>query len=197
MTRHRHDPITQSLHWIIALGIVAAYAIGLVREELPKGDFRAWLLTLHMSLGMLVFALSLARIGWRSVATGPAPLPAKPAAKLAAKAVHLMLYATMLAIPVIGLFAAWAKGRTVGFFNIMPLPSPIAIDKDLAKTLESLHEVAGHAMMALAGLHAAAAIGHQYLLRDGTLGRMLPFVSAKPAPKIERPYGGTQAFAGE
>ena len=192
--KHRYDPVTQSLHWVIAIAVVAAYVIGIVREDLPKNDFRAWLLTLHMSLGMVVMALSVLRIGWRQISPGPAPLPAKPVATLAAKAVHLALYVAMLSIPVIGLFAAWAKGRTVGFFDLAILPSPIAVDKPLAKSLEGLHEVAAHAMLLLAGLHAVAAIGHQWLLKDGTLGRMLPFLRATPAPQGQP---GNQVFAGE
>lgn len=186
-TRIRHDAFTQSLHWLIVLGVVGSYAIGLAREGLPKTDFRAFLLQLHMWIGMLVMALSVVRIGWRSVAPKVASVQGMSRqTKLAAKLVHLGLYAAMLAIPVIGLVSAWIKGRTVGFFGL-PLPSPFAVDKALGGRIEDLHELAAHAMMALAGLHAAAAIGHQYILRDGTLGRMLPLVSATPSPNDDFP----------
>ncbi len=179
MTSLRYDPLTQALHWIIAVAVVTAYAIGLVREDLPKGDFRTWLLTLHMSIGLLVAVLSVVRIGWRVGRTAPAPIAASPALQLAARAGHLALYVALFAVPAVGLLAAWIKGRTVGFFGL-PLPSPLAVDKPFAEQLEHLHAFVAHAMLLLAGGHAAIAIVHQFLLKDGTLARMLPFLD--PAP---------------
>lgn len=185
MTRLRHDPLTQSLHWIIALAVIVAYAIGLVREELPKGDFRAWLLGLHMSIGMLVIGLTVVRIAWRLATPAPAEVPMAPPVRLAAKAGHLALYVALLALPAVGLLAAWIKGRNVVLFDLVPLPSPLAVDKPFGERLEGIHELAGHATMILAGLHAAAAIGHQWILRDGTLGRMLPFVAGPRSSAAE------------
>lgn len=185
VSRQRYDALTQSLHWLIAVAVAAAYAIALVRDELPKGDLRTALLSLHMSVGLLVMALSVARIGWRLSSRAPDPLPMPAPMAIAAKGAHLLLYLAMFAIPLIGLFAAWYKGRTVGFFAVLPLPSPVGIDKGIAELLEEAHEVAAHLMMLTAGLHAAAAIVHQYVMKDGTLGRMLPFVSAAPAAPAE------------
>lgn len=179
MPTRRYDPVTMSLHWITALAVFAAYGIGLVREELPKGDFRAWLLTLHMSIGLLVIALTVARVGWRAVTPAPRALPLSPIASFAAKAAHLGLYGAMFAIPLIGLFAAWTKGRVVGVFSYVIIPSPVALDPALAKTLEDAHGVAGHLFMVLAGVHALAAMAHHVVLKDGTLARMLPFVTPR------------------
>jgi cytochrome b561 len=171
--RTRHDTLTMSLHWLIALLVVGSYAVGIIREELPKGDFRTFLLSLHMSVGMLVMGLTVARIGWRFAAPRVEPVPMPPAMALGARLAHLALYALLLAIPLVGLFAAWIKGRTVGFFGL-PLPSPLALDRDLGKRLEGLHEILAHGMMLMAGAHAAAAIYHQAILKDGLLARMMP-----------------------
>lgn len=179
MATHRYDPVTMSLHWIIALAVFSAYAIGLVREELPRGDFRSWLLTLHISIGLLVIGLTVMRVGWRMITPAPKAIPSAPAAALAARIAHLGLYGAMLAIPLIGLFAAWTKGRVVGMFSVVVIPSPVALDTALAKTLEDVHGIAAHAFMILAGAHALAAIGHHLVLRDGTLARMLPFVTPR------------------
>lgn len=178
MSPRRYDPVTQSLHWLVAIAIVATYALALWREALPKGDFRTAILNLHMSLGLAVVGLTVLRIGWRSVMPAPAPVPSSRMAMLAARGAHLALYAAMLAIPLVGLAMMWAKGRTVGFFGIVALPSPMVPDRAFGKLLEEVHEVAAHLMMILAGLHAAAAIGHQMILKDGTLSRMLPFGGA-------------------
>lgn len=179
MPIRRYDPITMSLHWIVALAVLAAYAIGLVREELPKGDFRAWLLTLHMSLGVLVLALTFVRVGWRMLTPAPTALASAPMAALAARLAHLALYAAMITIPLVGLLAAWTKGRVVGVFSAFIIPSPVALDTALAKTLEDAHGLAAHAFMILAAVHALAAIGHHLVLKDATLARMLPFVTPR------------------
>jgi len=175
MSPRRYDPVTQSLHWLVAIAVIATYVLALGREALPKGDFRTAILNLHMSLGLAVMALTVVRIGWRGVMPAPTPVPSSPVAMLAARGAHLALYAAMLAIPLIGLAMMWAKGRTVGFFGLFSLSSPITPDKALGKLLGEAHEVAAHLMMILAGVHAAAAIGHQLVLKDGTLSRMLPF----------------------
>jgi len=47
-------------------------------------------------------------------------------------------------------------------------------NKELAHTLEEIHETAGVVGYYLIGLHAVAALLHHYVLRDNTLVRMLP-----------------------
>ena len=74
-----YDRFTQALHWSAALLVIGVYAIAVSREFVPKGDFRSWLLSLHMSGGMLIMALTFVRLGWRSVSPAPPMTSAKPA----------------------------------------------------------------------------------------------------------------------
>ncbi len=173
----KHDSLTQVLHWMIALLVIGAYGVGLWRETLPKNDFRAWLLSLHMSVGLVVVGLTLVRIFWRSRAPHIASLESSPAMVLASKLAHGLLYLLLIALPVVGLVAAWTKGRTVGIFGL-PLPSPFAVNVGFAKQLEEVHEVLAHGLMMLAGVHAVAAIYHHLLLKDATLARMVPMLKA-------------------
>lgn len=171
--RTRHDLVTRSLHWFVAVMVLAIYAIGLGREALPKGDFRTLLLSLHMSLGIGLMAALMFRMAWRLFAPPVEPVPTANSIRIAARLGHLGLYALMVAVPVIGLLAAWLKGRTVGFFGV-PVLSPFAVERDAAKWLEDAHEISAHALVALAGIHAVAALIHHVVLRDQTLRRMLP-----------------------
>ncbi len=170
----RHDFTTQALHWLVAVAIALAYGLALWRDELPKGDFRNVVTGLHMSAGVLVLALSAVRIAWRPFSRALPPVDGSPLMQALAKAGHLALYVAMLAVPVVGMLMVWAKGRPVPFFGLS-IPAPFAIGSGLAKPLEEVHEVTANFMMIMAGLHAAAAIGHQVLLKDGTLARMVPF----------------------
>lgn len=178
MEKQRYNPTMQVLHWVVALAVVAAYGIGLYREEVPKGDYRVMITNLHMSLGVLVFGLSIVRIGIRPFA---ASLPATSGPRwmhLAAKAGHLTLYALLIAVPLLGMLMVWAKGRPVMFFGTSLMP-PVDLSRSLSKPMEAIHEVTAHLMIVIAGLHAVAAIIHHYVMRDDTLTRMLPKLSLK------------------
>lgn len=175
MTEQRYDPVAQMLHWLTLIAVIAAYAIGLYREGLPKTDFRAALMSLHMSVGLLVMALTIARLTWKVYSPNPASAVPSKGARVMAKLGHFALYATLLLIPMIGVAAAWAKGRDLSFFGLFPVPALFPPQKAWVSPLEKSHEVTAHAMMALAGLHALAALAHHYILKDGTLMRMLPF----------------------
>ena len=167
----RHDPVTLALHWLIALLIVAAYAASSLVED---GPGRAWAMTLHGSLGLLVFGLSLLRILWRGFARHPAPVPMPALMARVAHYAHGALYVMMVAAPALGLLALWASGQGISVFGLLALPSPMTASRGLAKFLEEAHELAANALVALALLHAAAAIFHQYILRDHLLERMTP-----------------------
>jgi cytochrome b561 len=47
-------------------------------------------------------------------------------------------------------------------------------DRALGHDLQSWHATAANAILVLAGIHAAAALFHHYVWRDGVLRRMLP-----------------------
>jgi cytochrome b561 len=163
------------LHWLTLLLLVAVYASIELRELFPRGsDLRNALKDWHYGLGIAVFALVWLRIAVRLVGRAPAIVPAPPAWQArAAAALHLALYALMIAMPVLGWLALGAEGKPPSFFGFV-LAAPIAPDKALAESLEELHETIGVAGYWLIGLHAAAALAHHYLLRDNTLTRMLP-----------------------
>ncbi len=185
MPRLRHDPVTQSLHWTIAAAVLATYLLGLVREDVPDGAPRALVFGLHMSFGLLVLMLSVVRIGWRLGAPTPVPVAMASAMRIAAAAGHGALLVALIVLPTLGILAVWADGHALTFFGLIEIASPLAPSETLAETLEDLHGAFAHAVLILAGLHAAAALAHQYVLKDGVLGRMVPFVAAPPPPSAD------------
>lgn len=174
MTTARYDPVSQAFHWVVAIAVVLAYATGIVREDMPKGDFRNGLLTLHASIGLLIFVLTFLRLAWRAGHPAPAMLEQTAFVRLVASAAHVALYAAMIAVPLVGIVSVWTDGRIVSFFWVLPVPSPMALDKPLSEALEEVHSVAAHVLIVVAGLHALAAIAHHVVLKDATLLRMLP-----------------------
>ncbi len=97
-----------------------------------------------------------------------------PWAERAGRLAHLVIYALLIAIPVVGMPALFARGHALSIFGILEIASPWPEDRAFAHKITEVHELLANAMMALIGVHAAAALVHHYVLRDRTLLRMLP-----------------------
>ncbi|UPY35670.1 cytochrome b [Sediminicoccus sp. KRV36] len=178
----RHDAVTQGLHWLVALAILLAYGSSLIMDDWPRGAFKAQLLGGHVALGLTVLGLTALRILWRALMAPPAPPDGSPGLRRIARAAHLALYLAMLAVPLLGLLMMWSTGREVSFLWLFTIPSPLPVDRALGRLLAEGHELAAHGLILLAGLHAAAAIFHQFALKDGLMQRMMPRIIAFKAP---------------
>ncbi len=86
----------------------------------------------------------------------------------------MIIYALLIAIPVVGIVTLFARGHALPFFGLLEIASPWPADRAFAHKITEVHELLANAMMSLTGLHAAAALVHHYVLRDRTLLRMLP-----------------------
>ncbi|WP_439551093.1 cytochrome b [Falsiroseomonas sp.] len=167
----RHGATTIALHWGAALVLVAAFGLGLLMEEWPRGPQRDMAMMIHYSLGTLVLATVMLRLLRRLLLPGPVKRDAGLAGK-AAVAVHGMLYALMVAMPVTGAMDRWARGRPLRLFgdNLIPAPFPIGGGKLWIEA----HELMAWALVALVAAHAGAALWHHFIQRDDVLRRMLP-----------------------
>jgi cytochrome b561 len=111
---------------------------------------------------------------------------------LAARLGHLALYALLLAVPVVGIATLFAGGESLSIFGVVDIPSPWVKDRAFEHSLEDIHEILAHSLIALVAVHAAAAIVHHRVYRDDTLKRMLPpGVSAEGAIGVRVCRGGT------
>jgi cytochrome b561 len=175
-TGRRYGSLSIAMHWLMLVLLVAVYAAINLQDIAPKGsELRAGLKTWHFMLGLTVFLLVGARLVIR-LASGAAP-PIEPRVSrwqlVAAHAMHVALYAFMIAMPLLGWLALSADGKPIPFFGL-ELPGLIWPDKGLAKSLEEVHETIGVLGYYLIGLHALASLFHHYVMRDDTLVRMLP-----------------------
>jgi cytochrome b561 len=171
----RYGSLSIGLHWSMLLLLVAVYACMELHEFFPKGSaLRQGLKTWHFMLGLSVLILAVLRLVL--TATSPVPRVASdtPAwLRLSAKLMHYALYALMIGMPLAGWLILSAAGKPIPFFG-WQLPPLLAADKALADSIQEIHEAGATVGYFLIGLHAAAALFHHYVLRDGTLLRMLP-----------------------
>lgn len=179
----RYDMLSIAVHWLTLLLLIAIYALIEFRDIFPKGsDPREAMKTWHGMLGLVVFALVFVRMASRLMFRVPPITPAPPAWQhLLAAAMHLALYAFLVAMPLLGWLMLSAKGQPIPFFGL-ELPALVGPDKALGHDFEKIHETIGNIGYYLIGLHAVAALYHHYFMRDDTLLRMLPWVGRKVRP---------------
>jgi cytochrome b561 len=94
------------------------------------------------------------------------------------------LYVLMFAIPLSGWVYSSATGVSVIYLGFFPLPDIVPKDKVLAGVLWGVHATLNFVLFALVIVHVGAALRHQYVERDDTLRRMLPFARRNPAHVI-------------
>lgn len=168
--------VAKFLHWAIVILVVAQYLIVESAEDLADSPEKLGIISLHKSVGLLVFLLALVRIAWK-LSNGPNPMPvAMPRLqRIAAAAGHGLLYLLILAQPLSGWLMSSAAGYPTSFFGLFELPTLVGPDPAAHEFYEEVHEALFAAIVAVAVLHALAALYHHFLMKDDALRRMLPF----------------------
>ncbi len=161
------------LHWLIALMIAAAYGLTFLWEDVSP-ETKTVLRQMHTGLGVTILVLMLARIALRFAAPVPPDLNAdNPLLRRIAHSVHGLLYLVAVLVPVLGIAFVQARGRGISLYGLYTIPpvfdAPLGA---IAGVLKDGHEFLGNALIALAAFHIAAALYHQFIVRDRILRRM-------------------------
>jgi len=162
------------LHWAVAALIVVAFPLGVTMHELPLSPRKLELYAYHKWLGITVLALVLVRLAVRARHAPPPTLPAPAWQQRAAGLTHVALYGLMLLVPLSGWLMSSAKGFTVVYLGVLPLPDLVGKDRALGEWQTEVHEVMNFTLLGLVALHVAAALKHHLWDRDATLRRMAP-----------------------
>ncbi|NNM51372.1 MAG: cytochrome b [Pseudomonadales bacterium] len=172
---NRYDSITIVLHWLTAGLIIVMFALAELWDFLPHGSApKKAMQSLHISLGILLTLVLVVRLGWRfTQGTKIAPVT-KDIKEIAAIAMQHSLYLLLVIQIVLGYLFRWAQAESFMFFGLFPVQFATLKDRALAHSLGNYHDIVGWTLIVLAGLHAAAALMHHYVLKDDVLNRMLP-----------------------
>jgi cytochrome b561 len=164
-----------ALHWATLVLLVAVYTTIQLSEVYAKGSApRAALEAWHYTLGLSVLAVTALRLALALPDRAPAIVPEPPPWQhAAARAAHVVLYALLVVMPIVGWMLLSARGKPILWFDLQ-LPALIAPNRSTGKTLKEIHEAVATAGYFLVGIHAAAALVHHHVVRDNTLRRMLP-----------------------
>ena len=182
-----------TLHWIMAVLLIALIAMGVYMVRLPDVGFdtlKIRLILYHKTLGMLTLALAALRLAWRVSNVLPRLVETLPDwQKVLARFVHLSFYALMFALPITGWLMSSAGGFRISLLDLLYLPAFIGRDDYLFQVFVAVHKWLGYTLVALITVHACAALRHHFLVKDDTLRKMLP--TASPRARV-RLLGGKQ-----
>ena len=197
---YRYGSVSQWLHWTTVVLLVVLLVMGNAFDtetDEPGSVLFFW----HSSLGVLVFILAAARIGWLLFSRPPAlPQNTSRFFRVLARSTHIALYGLLFALPVSGWLDASSEGAAVPFFGIADIPvwqaaaqvppnsavarepTPSVSARSARRTdaeegesgFKALHEVLANVLLALASLHVLAALKHHFVNHDDVLRRMLP-----------------------
>ena len=171
---YAYSRLRRTAHWLTLALLVALYALGWLLPGLKDPPTWRLAMTAHQSLGLMVALLALARLAAMAVHPAPAAPGVSRWAALAARAMHIALCLLTIALPVSGWAFTSVVGGSISFLWLVDVP-PIAAENDaLAERLLGVHVALGLGLLALAALHALAALVHAMVLKDGVLARMLP-----------------------
>jgi len=173
MNQPRYTHTAVALHWLLAVMLATAFALGSYMMDLKLSPAKLQYYSWHKWLGMTVLAFALLRLAWR-LTHRPPPLPSSTPRwqVLAAASGHWALYFLMLAIPLSGWAFSSAAGYPVVYLGIWQLPDWVPKDKALAEQMQDAHEWLTTLLWVVVAVHISAALKHQFIDRDGLLGRM-------------------------
>ena len=165
-----YDKTTIHFHWTTAGLIVALWVIGQTADWFPRGPARGVGLVDAFHAGRDPDAVYLGRIVWRATSGRRLPGVGSPALVKLAAAGHGLLYLGIGLVIALGIANLFAHGS--GFWGLFRLSQDRR--RDAAPQHRKAHAWAANLLLLLAAAHAAVALFHQYVWRDGVLTRMWP-----------------------
>jgi cytochrome b561 len=172
----RYSRPARWFHWLVFLLVLLAYLFVNLSGFFERGSAgRTLSMQSHFLAGMAVLILVLPRLLHRIRNTPPPILPPLAGWENGLSAItHFLLYAFLVAQPLLGMLTVFYGGRGIGIpFTSLQIPSPMAVDHALHEKLGDIHGWIGTAFYYVIGLHIAGALWHHFRRKDNTLRRML------------------------
>lgn len=167
-------------HWSSAVAVATQLLIGFLLLGGAAMATSSWL-AVHLTLGLAILGLTLVRLVFRL--RGPVPQRAEPRAlAIVAGIGHFGLYALLILVALTG----WLGHRPTPFqtpphlFGVLPMPVIAGLSPIATRTMLTIHSLASWTLLALIGVHVAAALFHFIVLGDEVLQSML-FRAKRPA----------------
>jgi cytochrome b561 len=179
MAEPTYSPAARRFHWWtvallaiqVPLGLYMAYRGNVLKTFDAVTNF---LYNSHKTLGIVILLLVVSRLLYRLGHGAPDHEPTITRWQQIASALnHWGLYVLLIVVPVLG-YLGVSLYPALGLFDVVTLPGIVAPDQGAAGRVFFYHWLGALALVALAGMHVAAALFHYLIRKDGVLARMLP-----------------------
>lgn len=168
----KYHPALVALHWVMAIMIVMALIFGnfLVGPTSSADPAKAEILVGHMSVGLILGSLLVIRLILRlRTAQPPHATTGNAALDTLGRLTHWVLYGFVALMILSGLGMAFGAGLFPIVFGGSGDPIPEGLS-DMAFAM--IHDLVSNLLLLLLLLHVAAALYHQFYLRDGLFRRI-------------------------
>lgn len=183
--RDHYGLVSIILHWTIALAMLGLVALGAWMVGLTYYD--PWYnrsLALHKGFGIVVLVLAAAKLGWRLADRLPAFDPGvKPYERAGATAMHWLLNALIVLLPVTGYLISTSEGAGIDVLGVFSVPALFEVSEGARDLAIEIHFYMAYGILGLAAVHAGAALKHHLIDRGSTLRRML--VPRSPSRRVD------------
>lgn len=170
----RYGLVSVLIHWLVAVVVFGLFGLGYWMVGLDY--YSSWYKTapdIHKGIGILLFAVMLARLFWRWLSPPPGSLPNHGRlTRLGSKLGHGFLYLGLFVLMFSGYLISTADGRGIEVFGLFTVPATITGIPDQEDIAGLVHEYLAWTLVIFAGIHALAALKHHFIDRDRTLVRM-------------------------
>ncbi|AIV54314.1 prokaryotic cytochrome b561 family protein [Burkholderia pseudomallei MSHR1153] len=171
-TPDRYDLLSRILRWSVAALVLAQFALGWTMPDVhgtaPPVGLVAW----HVALGTALIVVIAARLLWSIVRRSPPAHQQGALLSFAASATHKLLYAALIAVPLLGWLNANGRTWQLKLAGAIPLPT-IAAPHSLGAAIGEWHSLSATLFIVLIGMHALAALVHRFVMKDGAFERMI------------------------
>ena len=174
-TTETYGPVSKLNHWRIALRIIGLIWLGWYMVDLTYyHEWQKFSLMAHRALGMVVLLLAALKIAWVIGSKLPDFVGSqKPWERAAASATHHLLYLVMLLVPLTGYIISTSNGDPIPFFGWFDIPALFTAGTQVRDIAIDVHYYLAYAVAVIVLMHAAGALKHQFIVKDGTLGRIV------------------------
>lgn len=161
------------LHWLIALGLVVIFYLGLQQAGMERGPEKSEMRVIHGSIALLVFLLMTVRLVWRFMNETPGRPEGMPGWQHAVAAlVHWAIYIAVFVQLISGPITIATGGRAIPFFGLFSFSLPVEEGEEAHHFWEEVHEFSWKIVAALVVLHILGALYNHFVAKNDVLRRM-------------------------
>ncbi len=165
------------LHWVVALGAITMFVVGLQADAAGQAGDRAArgaLMGVHIGLGALLFGIIAFRVFWSLTQPKPEILNDAPPLRVLARVTHGAMLLGLAVLIVSGPLTVWSGGREIDVFGLVTFGSPFATANEGLHEIGEIAHAIGRALLFFGIiLHLGGVAKHVFVDADDTLQRMV------------------------